>query len=237
MNTFKKLALGLAVTGLVVAQASATVAYNFSAATGNQIGGQFSLGDVFTVNSSISVDQLGVIGGSASASSDVAIYSINLSGNTITSSSQVALKTGITSGSASANGDLQSITPVVLAAGTYLIVANNMGASGVSDYNPVYDTANGPNFPDSTGVNHVTTASSPNITFSALGFFASSGSLPANVNGFTADTFWTGGGPRYGAGNFDFAPVPEIGVFGTASAGLLGLIYVGRCGLRKRKVA
>ena len=35
--------------------------------------------------------------------------------------------------------------------------------------------------------------------------------------------------PRYGAGNADFAPVPEAAGFALAGVGLLGLVYVGRC--------
>ncbi len=145
-NAVKKLALGVVLCGLFAWQASATLAYNFpgptgaGAAPGNQTDGPYTEGTVFTVNSSpVVVDALGVIdpGGVAFSSPvEVAIYSVVLDlrpRTIITDASLVSpvatFNPGLQTLSPGTETAIQSISPVSLGVGTYMIVAENVGGT------------------------------------------------------------------------------------------------------------
>jgi hypothetical protein len=239
LTSVKKLALGLAIGGLFAWQAGATLAYSIPVGQqGSQPDGPYALGDLFTISSGISVDALGAFtpNGSFSSPVEVAIYSITMNGQSIGSSSLVTPVLTF-DGSYSPGVALQSLgSPVNLAAGTYMVVANNQGGGGgVVDYNPAWNSVNAPN-PAHTGINSMTAASG--INFSQNGYFTSTGPLTGLFpTTFGLDNYWTAGGPHYGAGNFDFTPVPEAAGFALAGIAMLGLVYVGRAYSQKLKVA
>ena len=241
LTSVKKLALVLAVGGLFAGQAGATLAYTTpTGLPGTQGDGPYTLGDVFTTSSAISVDALGAFtpSGGFSGTVDVAIYAVTISGNSLVSSSLISPVVTF-SGSSAPGTVLQAITPFTLQANsTYMVVANNMGGSGASvDYNPAWDPANGGIYnthPASTGINPLIAAGG--LTFSQLGFFSANGPLTASLS-LGVDNYWTAGGPHYGAGNFDFVPVPEAAGFALAGVALLGLVYVGRVYTQKLKLA
>ena len=240
-SLMKKLALGLAVAGLMAHQAGAVTytAYNLpSGLAGNQSpGGPFSLGNLFTVNSPIQVTALGAFNPSGTFGSggvSVAIYSVSIDGGNNITSSSVAVNAVNFSGAQAVAGGTQTsfspVTPVTLADGTYLVVANNYGQTGAAiNYNPVSDVSNAMGADSGHGV-----------VSSQAGYYSTSANL--NPLGWSYDNPGTGGAtspPRYGAGDFQYnlVAVPETATFATASVALLGLVYVGRCGLRKHKVS
>jgi hypothetical protein len=227
---------GVAVATLLMgAQAQAIVAYNFPAnLPGNQAAGPFSLGTVFDVNSPIAVGKLGAFdpGGAefAGAGVQVGIYRVTLSGNNLslgTLVTPVATFVGAQTLLQNSSTVMQDITRTTLGAGTYMVVANNYGVGGsLVNYNPYYD--GGPSGPNAASANPAY-----GVTFTGTAFFNSSGSLASTINGWSYDgtgQYYTGTpeAPRYGAGNFDFTPVPEAATFGVAGVGLLGLVYIGR---------
>lgn len=236
----KKLALSVALTGMFVWQANAILAYTTpTGLAGTQQGGVYALGDVFTISSAITVDALGAFtpNGIFSSPIDVAIYSVTMNGNSIQGS---ALVTPVVSfdGTYAPGTALQTIANTVLGPGTYMVVANNYGVGGGAvDYNPAWDPANGasPGNPSDAGSNPLVAANG--LTFSLTGYFTETGTLTGGFpTTFGADPFWTLGGPHYGAGNFDFVPVPEAAGFTMAGIALLGLVYVGRAYSQKLKL-
>jgi hypothetical protein len=237
----KKLALGLALGGLFAWQAGATVAYTTPPGLpGTQQDGPYTLADVFTPSSSIVVDALGAFtaNGNFSGTVDVAIYAVTSLGGSVSGS--LISPVAAFNGSYTPGTVFQSIAPVTLAANsTYMVVANNYGGvnGAAENYNPAWDPANGgiyPSNPVHTGSNPLITANG--LTFSQIGYYSGSGALGSTLN-LNGDTFWTAGGPHYGAGNFDFTPVPEAAGFALAGVALLGLVYAGRVYSQKLKLA
>jgi hypothetical protein len=236
-NQLKTLALALALSGLCAWQAGAIVAYTTpSGLAGTQQGGSYTLADVFTTSSAISVDALGAFSpnGTFGGTVDVAIYAVTSLGGSVSGSlisPVVAFNGTYAPGTA-----FQSIAPVVLNGNsTYMVVANNYGVGGGAvNYNPAWDPANGPN-PAHTGVNPLVAASG--LTFSLNGYFGGNVPLGSTLSGLNQDDYWTSGGPHYGAGNFDFVPVPEAASFAIAGVALLGLVYVGRVYAQRTKLA
>ena len=237
-----------AATLFVAAQAQATIAYNYpgGAFYGNQgeYPGNLSLGNVFTVSSPITVTALGAfdsggdgIGGSGV---QVAIYQLNLDGTTITSGT-LAVGSMTFSGSAQAlyedsNTRVASLPGAVqLDAGTYMVVANRYGttANGASelDYNAY--VANGLGDPNPLSANPTAGVTFGPSYVNTDGTLTWEGALPG---GWAFVGTPTPGAPGYGAGNFDFTPVPEVTAFGAAAVGLLGLVYIGRYARLRRKL-
>jgi hypothetical protein len=246
-NVVKKLALGVALSGLFAWQASATMAYNYpSGLVGNQPDGPWSLGNVFTVNTPITVNALGAfepVNGFSSQGVSVAIYSINLDGTALTGGSLVTSVADFTGTPTPLAGStaVQNITPVTLQDGTYMVVANNYGSGMSVDYNQFWQK---------TGASLISANLGSAVTFSSNGYAETTRGLGGSIdNGWFYDPSGPGinGGygqpidttPRYAAGNFEytFTPVPEAAGFTLAGVGLLGLVYVGRCYRLKLKPA
>jgi hypothetical protein len=249
LTSVKKLALGLALGGLFAWQAGATLAYNFpTVLSGAQPdNGPFSLGNVFTVSAPIEVTALGAFdpGGASfgAVGVDVAIYSITLSGTSLTGGSlvtPVVTFSGTQTLLPGTSTAMTGITPVTLAAGTYMVVANNYGAAGaLQDYNPAWANGTYPGNPSHTGVNGASANDAFGVTFlPGAGYNQNSGTLTPSLSGsWSYDDFFAGSAPRYAAGNFDFTPVPEAAGFALAAVALLGLVYVGRAYSQKLKLA
>jgi hypothetical protein len=134
---------------------------------------------------------------------------------------------------------MQDITPVTLGAGTYMVVANNYGVGGaLADYNPYYDLP----------TSQISANSAYGVTFTANGYYLGNGNslnniaypgdgpLPTSfIGGWNASN--VGQTPEFGAGNFEFTAVPEPSSFAIAGVALLGLVCIGRCNLRRHKLA
>ena len=244
LNSVKKLALGLVVGGLFAWQAEATLAYDYSPSLpGNQIYDGW-LGMTFTVNSTISVTSLGAFDagsdGFGSATPQVAIYSIPVVGGNLdvpngSLVSPIASFSGTSQSLISGTSvRSESISPLTLNAGVYMVVATGLTEHYNAGGNPTLVTMN-------TGGGLITygwSAGAPNW----FGNFANDngGPLPGTLgnNGIFGD-YWGGGGPigRYGAGTFEFTPVPEAAGFTMAGIALLGLVYVGRVYSQRLKIA
>jgi len=237
---------GVAVVALLAAsQAGAEIAYNFGPTlVGTQPDGNFSLGTEFTVGTTpIVIDQLGAFDSGADGIGgvgiDVAIYSITLNGTAITGGSLVVPSFHF-SGTAQSllpgtTTRVASIAPVTLYAGTYMVVANHYGVSDSEvDYNPYWvDGVRSPTAPNACSAN-----SAFGVTYGGgaynypdgndLSWGSTIGSpLPT---GWTYDDNWSGSpsAPRYAAGNFDFAEVPEPSTLALAGLGSLSLLLLRR---------
>lgn len=197
---------------------------------GNQTTGPFTLGMQFTAHQTITINALGAY--SAGLSGFINQISVGIFDNAGSLVSQILSFQGTTSSGAGANGStyfsgssmLASITPTVLTSGTYWIVASGLGSS--SDPNWNY------NFTGGSGISASTDGSGGVLTFGGNRYsYGSSFAFPGTVDG--------GPAPRYGAGTFDysFTPVPETAFFASISAGLLGIVYLGRLGFRKQNLA
>jgi hypothetical protein len=238
---------GVAVAALLVAaQAQATIAYDFPTVNANQNypSGSLSLGEIFTVNSSINVNQLaaydnpangsGIFGGPVS----VAIYSVALSGQNITGGSlavnpltfSTANPGTLISGTTTREQALSS--PVTLGAGTYMIVANNYGGAAGTENNWNRGIppggASSPWPSANTGGGLVTYGAN----YYYVGNIPMGASLPTGAS-WNYDAVSNPGNtwhPRYMAGNFDFnlSVIPEVPQFAMVGVGLLGLVYIGR---------
>jgi len=233
---------------LLAVQAQAIIAYNFPVVNANQnYSGALTLGEVFTVNSAVSINALaayddpgngsGVFGGPV----QVAIYQVTLSGNTINGGSlavspltfSTATPGNLISGTTTREQLLGS--SVQLGAGTYMIVANNYGGGAGTENNwNRNNVGNTPPLPSAnTGGGLITWGAN----YYALGNVGFGGTISGgatwhydNVNNPAND--WH---PRYMAGNFDFTPVPEVAAYGVASVAMLGLVFVGHCvGMRRK---
>ena len=113
----------------------------------------------------------------------------------------------------------RSITPVFLGSGTtYSIVAANYGVTGgKQDIN----VGKAPYSYGSTPLTFDTVGGALTVSGARQGTGAS---LVFPVSGFNLP----GLNPFFGAGSFDFTPVPEVAAFGATAVGLLGLVYIGR---------
>jgi hypothetical protein len=248
LNKVKQISAAVAFSSLLALQARATIAYNYPGdlAANAFNAGDVSLGMVFTVNSPITITQIGAYDDHADGvflkPLDVAIYRVTiggLSGHEILSGT---LAVGPTTFSTAVPGTLlagtqtrlQNILDVSLAVGTYMVVANHYGGpggTGENHYNRNYDVP-GLNAPSAnTGGGAVSFGE--NYTFNTV-FVPDPTWIDPLPLFWTYDTFndpaspGTSFKPRYTAGNFDFA-VPEASEFALAGVGLLGLVYVGRC--------
>ena len=221
-DIFKKIGLGLAISALAACQASAIVAYSNQGVVANESStggnGPYALGNDFTVNQAISVTAIGAfLGGGSSmvASVPVAIYNVTL--NAIVAGTTVTFASG-SSGDFQANGSaFRNITSVTLIVGdVYSIVAANYGQGGAPYWWNNSQGGTTPTFNNGGGL----------ITLGG-GRWASSSSLtfPGNTVALTP------GIPAYGAGTFEYAaltPVPEVETFAIASVSMLGLVFIGR---------
>lgn len=237
-NMTQKILAGAAVCALSSSTLLATIAYNFpSNLSGNQPGGPLALGSLFTVSQPVEVNSLGVFDsggdGIGGAGVSVAIYSVTLSGGSITAG-QLVVSPYNFSGTADALLDGSStrfhdISPVTLSSGTYLVVANHYGNVNSSERNYNY-------FVDPNKVVVPTANDQANYVAFGRSYYLSA---DAASWGEALPTGWSLGSsdyiPQYAAGNFDFTPVPEASSFAIAGVGLLGLVYVGRCVVQRRK--
>lgn len=238
--------LQLVVAALLVAsQASAIIAFDTPSTTAGNQGGApytygFDLGMQFTVNNpgGIRIDQLGVFDdgrdGFGGATITVAVYDM-------TGTALASLPFSGTSGSFISDNAptyyssyrfLPLTTPLVLSANsTYMIVASGLGTSANKDYNSDGGTSSlishytgpyvsFPTGPTSGNYYNIRTDGSPTVAFPTV-HDAAGGTGPIG---------------RYGAGTFDFTPVPEVATFGAAAVGLLGLVYGARHLRIRRKV-
>jgi hypothetical protein len=234
-----------ALAGFVTTSSEAAVAYDFtpggSTLTGNQTSGDYALGCAFTVNSPIFVTGLRVFdGGSDGVGTglQVLIYSVGYlpDGVTINSGALIASASFAgTSQSYDANTGTryQSISSVQLNAGTYLVVANRMGTGAdASEVNYNAGAAGG-------GTAITTDDGGGLVTFGNNYYndlqptFASVAWSGSQEDWHLDSAAYT---PLYAAGNFDFTAVPEAHHFAMAGAGLMGLVYFGRCAMQRRKV-
>ena len=246
MRTSNSLSIigSVAVAALLAAgQASAEIAFNFpSTLVGTQPDANFSLGTEFTVGSTpILIDALGAFDSGADGIGgvgiDVAIYSITLNGTTITGGSLVVPSFHFSGTDqsllAGTSTRLAGITPVMLGAGTYMVVANHYGVSDSEvDYNPYWvGGVRSPTAPNAASAN-----SALGVTYGGGAYNYPNGNdltwgstigspLPTGPGGWGYDDNWSGSpsAPRYAAGNFDFVAVPEPAGFAIAGVGLLGL--------------
>ena len=206
---------GVAVAVLLVAeQASAIIAYqNPSGNYGNQPG-DYVVGLQFTVGASpLSVTQLGAFDNGQNgwaAPVSVAIYNFtthSIVGSTATFSGT----SGVNLGTLGSDGGSRflPVTPFTLNAGqTYMVVAAGYGVGREENYNA--------GLPPSIALHQ-----GAGITVGNNYYTSGTGMLfPATMDAAPY--------PRYGAGTFEFAPVPEAAQFAMAGVGLLGLVYIGR---------
>jgi hypothetical protein len=238
-NLAKMSGVVAAATLFVAAQAQAIIAFNFPQLNANQnYSGSLSLGELFTVNSAVNINKVAAYGNPVNGSGifgggvEVAIYQVSLSGNSIIGGTLVvnpltfstANPGTLIAGTTTREPALSSA--VQLGAGTYMIVANHYGGGAGTENNWNRSAYGGSPVPTAnTGGGLVSYG--PN--YYSFGNLTWASSLPTgswvydNVNNPAND--WH---PRYMAGNFDFAPVPEAATFGAAAVGLLGLVYVAR---------
>lgn len=252
MNCLKQsVALGVffALSAVNPLSTQGAVAFDFTPGgqtlTGNQTGGTYSLGTVFTVNQAINVHGLRVfdngmdgIGGINGV--EVAIYVLSSSG-TLDPADPATWDSGLslvdhtfqstTESADSSTGTRYAAETATLSPGTYLIVANRMGdtTAGASEQNYNYGiAAPGNQFSISTD------------TAGGLVTYGRSVATTSEVSGFFFGGVWvldpSTASPNYAAGNFDFTAVPEAEHFALAGVGLLGLVYFGRCAFLRRAV-
>jgi len=229
----KKLALGLAVGGLLVWQAGATIAYDAPSTTlGNQgfhggNDGPWNLGEQFTVNSAVTVTELGAfdsgLNGWGTETITVAIYN---SANAIVGSSVAFSGISGPSEGTLAPGSayrFQAVAPISLAAGqTYTIVASGLGSLQNYDWNAYYNGGN-------TVITTDTGGGLLSFNNSYYSSYSGTPALPGNLD--------PNGPAAYGAGSFNFTPVPEAAGFALAGVAMLGLVYAGRAYSQKLKLA
>jgi len=137
--------------------------------------------------------------------------------------------TGTTAPLAIGNYRLQNITPVTLAVGVYTIVAANYGASTEVSYNSWYNNPN----PSKVSFNN----NAGMLSMVQNVRFGSGTVLPTTLQFNALGQFAGQQMPGYGAGSFDFSPVPEPATYGAMAAGFLGLVCLVRRYQQKRKVA
>jgi len=184
------------------------------------------LGMDFQVNAGypISVTAIGAfdngLNGFGLNSIPVAIY--NVTTMTMVPGTMVTF-TGL-AGTPAGSSRFLSISPVLLGPGTYSIVAANYGNLGTSerDYNSGI-------FPPAA------TPPTFNTGGGALTMLSHRETFGASLV-FPTTTFFAGPNPEFGAGTFDFTPVPEAATFGFAGLALLGLCYIGRAVWLKRSL-
>ena len=213
---------------LAASQASAIIAFDTPNTTVANQGGftyGLDLGMQFTVDNpgGITINQLGAFDagqdGWGSATISVAIYS----GSSIVGSSAAFNSTTPGTISGTSAYAFQTVPSFYLGVGTYMIVASGLG------------TTDNPNYNSNGGVSSdITSYSGPDVSFPTgptSGNYYNVRTVLSPALDFPTTHDEVGGtGPvgRYGAGSFDFTPVPEVGTFGAAAVGLLGLVYAAR---------
>ncbi len=227
-NTFvAKLALTAAVCSILATPAMAVIAYQNPTGTyGNVTGtGRYNVGMDFTVGATaINVTSLGAFdNGQNGLAADIEVAIYRVSDQTMMANAYFSAGTGDTLIGGSRFQDL--LGPVELTSGTYRIVAGGYGGS-TSGLERLF----------SEGIANTTTI----VTDTAGGAITLGGNYASTWNPLVGIAFPTGAGPAtvpgFAAGTFDFTPVPEASQFAMAGVGLLGLVYVGRCFVQRRKI-
>jgi len=235
-----KVGAAIAVAMLFVgaqADAATQAALNFpTGMNGNQQtgSGDRSFGYAFTVNSPITINDLGAFDnpgnglGTFGGTVSVAIYSVTLNATTHLPTAGTLLgnvvnfytgEAGMTHIGNAAFLPASGIS--TLHSGTYMVVANHYGNPGGTGFEQNY-ASNNPNPGTAPSVN-----SSSAITVAHYNYLL--GSWPTWGN--SLPTGWTLGNAAFiewAGPNFEFAPVPEAAQFALAGVGLLGLVYIGR---------
>jgi hypothetical protein len=223
LNAVKKLALGVALGGLFALQASATIEYyTTSGGTANTPGASV-VANQFYATQPITINEVGAYLGNntsfGSAGVQVAIYEEVGNVWDIVAATEHTFTGTPAAGSMTGDYSWYWTGPVSLLTGTYAVVAANYGTAA----NPYYTGTTLPySGPLGFGV----------ISEFSFGVLGSSSTLPSS---FPAGGVNYISGNPVGAGNFEY--VPEAGGFAMAGIGLLGLVYVGRGFLPKRKLA
>ena len=113
-------------------------------------------------------------------------------------------------------------SPVFLGAGVYSVVASSYGNIGGFERN--YNSVN------------VGSPGAPSFN-NGGGALTMLGHRESIAGGFSmpGSSFFSGGAnPAFGAGTFDFTPVPEAEAFALAGVALLGIVYIGRNVIRRQ---
>jgi hypothetical protein len=221
LNAVKKVALGMALSGLFTWQASALIAYatTTDGATINTPGASVVANQFYVVNP-ITMNQIGAYdpsGGSfGSPGVEVAIYQETAGVWDLVAGTEHTFTGAPAAGSMDGGYSWYWTGQITLTGGTYAVVAANYGTAA----NPYY-----------TGT--TTFSSNPYDVISEFAYSVPglSSTLPSSFN--SAGVNFISVNPL-GAGNFEY--VPEAAGFATAGVGLLGLVYIGRC-LPRRKIA
>jgi hypothetical protein len=215
-NVFSVVALAAA-SSLAAFNAGAVTSFAFDPAGVDGLSGAAVPGtattftQVFTVGSGdgVAISSLGVYGYDIVNNISVAIYNSDISG--VTSGSSLASATFNSGSLGTSSGQYNyKNASLNLSSGTYALVTSYTGGPNTSGYY-------------SGGSGDITVYSGPLLSLNNL---YKSGSVNPKDN------------TAFGSGNmsFDaFVPVPEMGLFGVAGVGLLGLVYVGRGLVMKRQ--
>ncbi len=220
----KRFVLPLALLSLGAMVANAEIAYTDPANQGTQaFGGNLAL--TFTVNSAITVTQLGVFNatGNGIIGQPIQVAIFNLGTSSLATPVVTFLGTYTPGG---LGYDLfQSIAPVTLAPGTYEVDAVGFGGNNLNgnlnlgSTGPLLNTAGGKVTYTGAAWDYSTSLDAPTSCTICQG-----APVPQNV--------------QFDAGTFAFsasASAPEPGVYGTLALGLLGLLWVAI--IRRRKNA
>ena len=232
----QRICRGVALAALLVAaQARAIIAFDNTGLVGNQSDGPRVLGNIFVLESPINVTAVGAFASGGSLGDGVtipvAIYSYDAGAGTwnqVTGTSDsFSGSSGSLSGTTTLVGralmqDLNSPVTLSTLGGAYAVVAANYGVNGALYYS-------GPPPPTVNTGGGAFVAETLNSFYTSTSGTTLSGTYGA---GSLAYNYWSANDYpfkyAYGAGTFDFTPVPEAATFGAAGVGLLGLVYIVR---------
>lgn len=262
-NSVRITGLAMAVVLLLLArQAQATLQlglnYPSGMQAGNQSGGDYSYGFVFTVGSQpITIGDLGAYDnpgnglGTFVGTVSVALYQVAMNGNQPASGNRVGDAVSFYTGAPGmtlapgTDTELLPFNQTLSKHTTYMIVAGGysgtspVGQQQLGERNFNRNNANGGSMPSyNTGMGVTWWGYNPQ-TGSGYDYYLTSWPASGWGNGLPSAGLWgvlSDASPRWTAGNFDIAPVPEVAAFGAASVGLLGLVYIGRCVVLRRGV-
>lgn len=231
------LALAFAFSGLMSNRADAILAYQIPASPGYansniQTGGPYILGNKFVVNSPVNVDAIGAfdhLSNGFASPVNVAIYRLTGSAwNQVTGT--LKSFTGTDSEYTDGGFGFKYLSSAVqLGTGTYAVVGAGFAVTGAETWNRNLDLTT----PAVQGLTFQTASTDVSMAGGNFSFYAG-GSTLAPTLGAVNDGSWGTPLPTFGAGSFDFSPVPEPGSFGFLAAGLLGTVSMGRFMRRKR---